>query len=518
MPPDLALGRRPGLGARLSPAWRGTLVRIALAWLALIGVFAPDWARIADQWWNSSTYNHMVLVPPLVAWLAWQRREQVMAFAPATWLPGLVAFGALLFVWALGALSGFDLLRQAAVVGLLPASLLSLAGPRVFAALMFPLAYMVFMVPFGDELVPVLQMITAKLTVALVNLSAIPAAIDGVYIDTPAGLFEVAEACSGVKFLIAMVALGVFVAHVGFSSWRRRAAFMVLCIVAPIVGNGLRAFATIFMAQYVGAERAAGIDHLIYGWVFFATIIALVIGLAWRHFDRAVDDPMVDVEAVERSPLISRLARASASAASGTIGLVLLVAVAIGWVALADGRSATLPARIALLEVPGWQRVDYAPAYPWEPRAAGAEHRLLGRYADAHGHRVDVFYALYSVQREGQEAGGFGEGALRAESGWSWLGAGPAQDQARADRLRADNGTERLALTFYRTGDLLSGNNLALKLAVLRDRALLRRRPTALLILSSEAGEQGSPATGLAEFQRAAGAVGPWMDRIASAR
>lgn len=519
MRPDLALDHLRTAGRDLSPAWKTGLVRVGLAWAALFVALASDWVRIVDQWWNSSTYNHMLLVPVMSGWLVAQRHRDVLRLKPVAWTPGIAAVAAALLVWVLGALSGFDLLRQAAVVALLPATVLLLLGPRVFAGLLFPLFFLAFMVPFGDEFVPALQMITAALTIGLVRLSNIPAAIDGVFIDTPAGLFEVAEACSGVKFLIAMIALGAFVAHVGFFSWRRRAAFLALCIVAPVLANGVRAFATIWAAQYVGAERAGGIDHLIYGWIFFALVIALVLAVSWRWFDRPADAPMLDVSAIESSALLDRLERWGSNRANVAGGaLVGAVAAALLWVNAADGRTATLPAQIALPEVRGWTRVDYAPAYPWEPRAAGADHRLLGRYQDAQGRQVDVFVALYGEQREGKEAGGFGEGALPSGTGWSWLGSGAAVPNAKVDRLRSEQGTERLAETYYRTGHLLTGSNGRLKLATIGDRLLLKARPTTLLILSSEAREGRVPAEDLAAFRRDAGSLDAWIDRVGSGR
>jgi exosortase A len=363
---DLTIDRLRDAGRELSPAWKAGLLHLAMAWAGLFIAFAGDWARIFDQWWNSSTYNHMLLVPLMVGWLIAQRHEDVLRFHPAAWLPGLGGVGLALLVWVLGALSGFDLLRQAAVVALLPATVLLLLGPRIFAGLLFPLFFMAFMVPSGDEFVPALQTITAALTVTLVRLSNIPAAIDGVFIDTPAGLFEVAEACSGVKFLIAMLALGAFVAHVGFRSWRRRAAFLALCVVAPILANGVRAFATIWAAQYVGAERAGGIDHLIYGWIFFALVIALVLGLSWRWFDRPADAPMLDAQVVESSAVVARLEQIGISTSARAGGaLIAVVLAALLWVRAADGRVADLPVQIALPLVSGWTRVDYAPAYPW---------------------------------------------------------------------------------------------------------------------------------------------------------
>jgi exosortase A len=501
----------------LSPMRRG-LTGLGLVWLALIALFASDWAAMLGQWWDSSTYNHILLVPGIVAWLAWQRRQAMAALVPRPSRWGLAAVVAALLVWVLGAFAGFSLLRQAGAVAMLPASALLLLGPRAVAVQLFPLAYLGFLVPFGDELVPSLQMITADITIALVRLSSIPAAIDGVFIDTPAGLFEVAEACSGVKFLIAMIALGVLVGNLCFKSWRRRAGFMALCLVVPILANGLRAFGIVWAAQHVGAEKAAGVDHLIYGWVFFALVIAAVLALGWRWFDRAADEPLFNAGRIANSPLLDRLERASLSPLAALGGLALALAVAQAWARGGEALEAPVPPQIFLPAVPGWQQVDYQPQLWWEPRATGAEHRLLGSYADASGRRVEVFVALYAAQREGKEAGGFGEGALRPDSGWSWEGAGPALPPARAEWLRGEGRVERLAYTWYRAGNLTTGSNARLKLATIEDRLLLRARPTMVLILSAENQPGAQAEAVLAEFRQSTGPLDGWMDRIAALR
>lgn len=518
MPPELAAPRHTAWVRGLGPPWGGALVRVVAAWILLIATFAGDWLRILDQWWNSSTYNHMLLVPPMVAWLAWQRRGELSQLRPIAWAPGALAMLPILLVWVIGAISGIDLLRQSAVVALLPASALVMLGPTVFLALLFPLCFMAFMVPFGDEFVPLLQQITARLVIFMTSLSGIPAHIDGVFIDTPAGLFEVAEACSGVKFLIAMIALGAFVANVGFLSWRRRMLFMAMCILVPILANGVRAYATILAAQYVGAQRAGGFDHIVYGWVFFALVIALVLGLSWRWFDRPTDAPFVRIEPLQTSPLLLRLTHGGSSLWLALAAFGLPVVGAVTWARIADAQEARFAADVALPAVPGWQQVSYAPAFPWSPLATGAKAKLLGRYRNAAGAEVDVFYALYSVQREGSEAGGFGQGALPTDAGWSWLGGGDWAPLARNDRLRAEQGTERLAETYYRSGDLLTGSNLRLRLNSIRDRLVMAPQPTAMLILSCEVRPDRSAARDLAEFRRTIGPLGQWMDRIGAGR
>lgn len=503
---------------RLSPVWQGALLRLAAVWVVLLVVFGSDWAAMARQWWDISTYNHIVLIPVILIWLVWQRWPELEKLEPRAWWPGLFLFAGAAFLWVLGAISGLDLARQAGAVAMLAAAVPVLLGVRVSAGLIFPLCYMAFLVPVGEELVKVLQMVTAEITIALTHLSGIPAVIDGVFIDTPAGLFEVAEACSGVKFLIAMIAFGVLASNVCFVNWRRRFAMMAACLVVPIVANGIRAWGTIYAAQIVGVEVAAGFDHIVYGWVFFAVVLAFVILGAWHFFDRPLNEPVIDAEAIRTATVLERLEVAAKSQRNVLLGLAALVIAAQAWAFSADRLTAPVPGLIDLPQVSGWTRVDYAPTVWWEPRAEGAEHRLLGRYEDAAGRQVDVFVAVYSSQGEGREAGGFGQGALMPESAWSWQSPGEAFGSGKSERFLANGNVERLAVTWYRNGDLLSGSNARLKLAVIANHLLFRVRPTVTLILSAEDSPKGQAAEAIRAFRKSTGPLGPWMDRMARVR
>jgi exosortase A len=505
-------------GWGLPTTWRRPLLQLGLTWLGLLLLFRADWTAMANQWWNISTYNHILLIPAIIAWLVWQRLDQLCHLQPSSWWPGLMVFFAAILLWLFGSFAGLAIIRQLAAIGMIIAVTMALLGPRVTTGLTFPLSFTLLLLPFGEELVPPMQMVTAAITVALVHASGINATIDGVFIDTPAGLFEVAEACSGVMFLVAMLAFGVLASHVCFISWRRRIGFMLLSLAVPILANGVRAWGTIFVAQYVGVKRAAGFDHIIYGWIFFALVIAAILSLAWRFFDRPPSDAMIDAAAISASPLLTRLeAMRIGPLPALAIGAGLALA-ALVWSSAAAQLSAPLPRQISLPDVPGWQRVDYAPHGWWEPRAGGADHRLLGRYADNSGHRADVFFALYAGQGTGHKAAGFGEGALRPGSGWSWQSPGPAIAWGKSDRLLGPFRTARMAITTYRTGNLLTGSAVRLSLANMQDRLALRARPTMMLILSAEETSGEPAAKSLASFVQSTGPVGAWMDRIAAVR
>ncbi|MDT0507751.1 exosortase A [Novosphingobium sp. MMS21-SN21R] len=519
--PDLAL-KAPfsRLWQAIPAEWQRPLALLGLVWVGNLALFFTDWRDMALQWWDSSTYNHVLLIPFILGWLISLRWQEVLRVSPQGWWPGLVLFAGAGFFWLLGDFAGLSLATQLGVVLMAQASVLTLLGPRSSVALLFPLAYMLFLVPAGDELIPALQTITARITMVLLGWTNVPAHIEGVFITTPGGYFEVAEACSGVKFLIAMIAYGALVANVCFRSWTRRAAFMGLSIAMPILANGVRAWGTIFIAEHRGIEFAAGFDHIFYGWIFFAVVMALVMAIAWRFFDRAIDDRMIDAEAVMADPLLARLA---GSCIGQVRGLAIMSALALtfaGWGALANRMEAQVPAMIDLPAVPGWQQVDYEPLAPWQPLHTGADHVLLGRYQDAPGHIVDVSFALYAAQGEGREAGGFGQGALPMNSGWSWETSPADIAGGHADRIQTAGPVHRSAETYFRSGTLLTGSNTHLKVQNILDRLLLRKRATAMLILSSEDDVSGRPPAdqSLRAFLAATGPVEAWMDRIATSR
>ena len=284
MQPDLAI---PGQ----SIAGRGRIAALlALSWAGLFAATLRELSAMAHQWWNIDTYSHILLILPILAWLVWIRRDEVARVEAQGWWPGFLCCLLGLAICFVGRSADINLIAQLGVILAFQGATFGILGLRVGLILAFPLAYMFFLVPFGDEIIPPLQYVTAEMATALTRFSGVETVADGIHIDTPAGLFIVAEECSGVKFLVAMVALGVLVAYSCFASWKRRMLFLLACVIVPIVANGIRAWATIFIAQYVGAEAAGSFDHIVYGWFFFGIVIALVLGVAWRWFEREPEE------------------------------------------------------------------------------------------------------------------------------------------------------------------------------------------------------------------------------------
>ena len=491
--------------------WQRSLQFLGAAWGGLLLLFWRDAADMASIWWNSSTFNHCLLILPILVWLVMQRKELLAELKPQPWTPALLygAMGA--GGWLLGDAAGLAVARQLGLVMMLQGSVATLLGPNITRGLLFPLFYMFFLVPIGEEAVPVLQTLTAKMCMVLLGWTGIPAHIDGIFISTPTGYFRVAEACSGVKFLIAMVAFGALASNLCFKSWTRRIAFMGVCVVVPIVANGLRAFGTIYIAHHSSIDFASSFDHVFYGWIFFGIVIALVTGIGWRFFDKRADAPAFDPVKLQ-TPV-----KRTTSAKLALAAVLLVAAIPLGWSSYIAAKPSPIPAQIALPEVSGWQIVPYAPLAKWTPRFDGADHYLFGRYRNFAGQEVDLFVVLYDRQSERRELVGFGQGAVDPDGIWSWSADTMAPPNARAERIKT-KGAAREVLSFYRVNGTTSGSAARIKLATLKARLLNGDQQAVAILISAEQTGDTPPRAAIDAFVKSLGDIDKVADRFAGLR
>ena len=494
--------------ARVSTtAWQRHGFALSIVVAGILLLFRVDAARLATAWWTSGAYGHCLLIMPLVAWLVWIRRPLLVELEPVAWWPGLLPVAAGGAGWLMGEAGGVTFARQAGLVLMLQGAVVTMLGGQVARGLLFPLAYASFAVPVGASLEPVLQRMTVALVMPLLALAGVPATADGVMIHAGPYLFEVAEACSGAKFVLAMIAFSTLVAHLAFTSWRRRACFMAASVVVPVVANGVRAFATIYAAQVTSIGTATGFDHIVFGWIFFALVIAVLLALGWRWFDRHPTDPAYDP---------ARLAPTR----NGRIDLVagaVLVLLTAGLFAAGSGASASggepLPARIELPSVAGWHRVPIDRHRPWQPWYPGADHYLFGSYASAAGDRVDLAVAVFGRQREGAKLGAFGTGALREDGAWLRVEDLAPIAGGEAMRIAAPGPATRIVATWYRIGDILTGDLRRVKLATMRARLIGGSQGAVAIHLSAAARPGHDPRAAIERMLASLGPLAVLADR-----
>nr|WP_319291475.1 exosortase A [Sphingobium sp.] len=497
--------RRDASGCRTS------LTGLGIVAAAILLLFARDAADMVLIWWTASTFQHCLFVPFLIGWLVQQRLPGLRQLEPYAWTPGLLWLAAGSFAWLLGDAAGVALFRHAGLIVVLQGAVIALLGPGVSRALTFPLFYAFFMVPFGEEVVPTLQIVTAHISMILLGVAGIPAHMDGVFITTPTGYFEVAEACSGAKFLIAMAAYSVLVGNVCFRSWRRRTVFVGSALALSILANGVRAFATILVAHFVSVEMAMGFDHVVFGWIFFGIIMTIVMVAAWPFFDRKPNDAWFDPAALS-VPFTRTAASWIAPAA------IAIAAISPVWASLMTSGSGDLPTSVSLPQVPGWSRTVSPQAYPWQPHFRGADHLLAGRYADKSGRVVDLAIAVYARQQDGRELVGFGQGAVGPDSEWAWTEPAPAPANGHGERITAPGPVVRDVMSFYSVDGFVTGSAGKVKLQTLKARLLGHDQRAVAILVSAEDKERQSAQAAMTAFLRDLGPVKELADASAGIR
>ncbi|QNO26449.1 EpsI family protein [Sphingopyxis sp. OPL5] len=489
--------------------WQSHLIALTGLSLAILALFHRDTADIAGIWWHSSTFTHCLLMVPMIGWLVSQRAALLRPLTPVYWWPALIWIAGAGLVWLVGEAAGVGLFRQIGLVLMLQGAVAATLGEKLVRGLLFPLAYALLLVPFGEELVPLLQTLTAHISIVLLHLVGLDAQMEGVFITTRAGFFEVAEECSGISFLIAMFAYAVFAAHLCFRSWTRRIVFVAGALATTILANALRAWGTMVAAEIWGVEAAGGIDHIFYGWIFFGVVIALVMLVARRWFDRPANDVAIDGNGLEGVPLFAGRAKA---VLPGALFIPLLF---MAWATLIGGRSAPLAPTMAVATPAGWTALrETSPL--WLPRFDGADRYLTRYFFNAKGHLVTVAIGGYERQAEGREVAAYGQGAIDPDSKWAWSASLPSIDGGKTERLLHPGPWLRDATTWYVVNGTATGSPRGAKLAGLKAR-LLGGDPRALsLIVSAEEGRGGTKA--IADFVSASGGAQAMADRALKLR
>jgi exosortase A len=377
------------MDAETRASWRNTLLLLTLAWLSVIALLHPTFWSMVQIWERSETFAHGYVILPIALWLAWRKREFLAAMPTHRDWRALLVIVPLGLGWLAARVGGVLVGEQYALVGILISTVWLLLGWPLFRALTFPLAFLLLMVPNGEALIPRLIEFTANFTVGAVQLIGIPVYREGPFFTLPSGEWNVVEGCSGLRYLISSITLGLLYAYLTYRSPWKRLAFGIAAVIVPIFANGFRATMIVLIAHYSDMKLALGVDHLIYGWVWFGLVMLIMfwVGLIWREDLDEMPPPAAAIKA--------RPAYAAA----------LALAVALAAFPIYERQLDSRPPAVAALQLPapaqGWQRSDTAFS-DWVPRWMGMDSKLAGYYRKG-DQQVLLYVAWYGTQRQDAE-------------------------------------------------------------------------------------------------------------------
>ncbi|MFY9168594.1 MAG: exosortase [Desulfomonilia bacterium] len=245
-------------------------------------LYAPTFMELALLWAGNEDYNHGFLIIPVSAYLVWRRRRQLMRLPLHSSPLGIV----LLALWAafylLGTGAQILMFECCSLILFLLGTLLFTAGVHFTRAVLFPVVFLIFMLPVPAEVYTVLtsplQAVTTGLSAHILNLIDIPVLREGNLIHLPNYSMQVAVACSGIRSLISIITLSLLMGYLLFSSNVERALLILLSVPVAMIGNILRITTAGLIVYRFSPGLAEGYSHTLAGMVTFSFAFVFLLG------------------------------------------------------------------------------------------------------------------------------------------------------------------------------------------------------------------------------------------------
>ncbi len=267
--------------AKIRARYGALVVQAALIGGVLALLYAPIMADLAYQWRVDPEYSHGPLVLLIGAYLVWRRRQDLQRCPSAPSSTGFLVILAGLGLLIVGEAAVFGYFMRVSLLVVVAGAILFLSGPRMLRALAFPLAYLLFMIPLPyivfDRITLPLQLLASSLATSALDAIGIPALREGNVITLAAAQLGVTEACSGIRSLISLGAIGMIYAYLAFPGWWRQAILVASTIPIAIAANAARVALTGLLADRFGIQAAMGFYHTFSGLLVFALAVTLLV-------------------------------------------------------------------------------------------------------------------------------------------------------------------------------------------------------------------------------------------------
>lgn len=375
-------------------AWRSASLALVLLIALVLVMYRDTGIAMVTIWARSETFTHAFLVPPISLWLVWRKRHELAAQAPRPCLWALLPLAACALLWLLGDLAAVNAVTQLAMTALIVLVVVTVIGWRAAWTIAFPLGFLFFAVPIGEFLLPQLMEWTANFTIIALRFSGIPVYRDGLQFVIPSGHWSVVEACSGVRYLIASLTVGTLFAYLNYESNGRRWIFVGISILVPIVANWMRAYMIVMLGHLSGNTLAVGVDHLIYGWLFFGIVIMamFMIGAKWAETPAEPAAPALANRQAPHTAATVMSLMVTTVIAAGIVGMPQLIEWKTNTPLMAEMPQLTAPEVMAA----GW-RIDPNASSTFKPSFHNASRELMATYGkDAEP--VTLYIAYYRNQ------------------------------------------------------------------------------------------------------------------------
>jgi exosortase len=253
----------------------------------LVSAFAFAYSGVMPllvRTWSRDDYSHGWLVPIIALYFIWADRKKLrnLPIQPNIfWGLLLTLFGSLMLM--IGNIGCVAIVQELSLIIIIPGLILTLLGTRYLMALALPVTYLILMVPILDEVIDKIhwpfQLFSARMGSGLLGILKIPFFLRANYFELPNVTLEVAEECSGVRYLISIIAIGVPLAYFTQKGWWRKIVLVAGAVIIGILSNCVRVAFVVLCAYYYGASNIQGPFHIFQG--VFVSIVGFVFIFVW---------------------------------------------------------------------------------------------------------------------------------------------------------------------------------------------------------------------------------------------
>jgi exosortase len=272
---------RSGLTARAAAT--ALVLAGAVAWL-----YADVLRALVSQWATDDDYSHGFFVVPLAVWFAWERRHAIGAAPLRPSVLGLLLLAGSLLLFVAGQFGSELFLTRVSLIGVLAGLVLFLAGVQHLRLLLFPLAFLLLMIPLPailfNQIAFPLQLVASQLGETTIAATGVPVLREGNLLYLPGRTLEVAEACAGIRSLMSLLMLAVVLGYFTEQGPGARLAIALAAVPIAVLANATRVAGTGLASYWISPAAAEGFFHSFSGWVVFVVALA---GLLTFH--RALD-------------------------------------------------------------------------------------------------------------------------------------------------------------------------------------------------------------------------------------
>ncbi len=462
---------------------------LALIAAALAIGFAPTLIRLLDRW---EYFNHGFVVIGMSVWLLAITLQRATALTLTPSVLGILGVAVVTLVHTLFEILDFTLGMQVMLPLMAVAIAAALGGPQLASRAAVPLSLLYFTIPIWDLTVRPLQDITTAIVGRCLEWTGITAHIDGYIVTIPAGVFEIAEGCSGMRYFVVSLAIATFYGLSWYTQWRTRVTLFIVAGVTAMVANWVRVYALILIGDITEMQHSLITEsHNGFGWVVFVLFFAPVLLFArWLELREAATGASFRSQQSEHATTTSpRSYLAAAIVVAIVVTSPLIVRSA------AEPPSSAHIAGIAGQISGPWREVPVA--RDWMPDFQSPY--LFAREAFVNGDavQVDIFVARYLYQLPDSKViayfNSIAPGWQVGDSAVLDFSSGNRSRRAQVVELSA-RGDRRVLWQWYVVGGQSAHNRSMAKLLEVPALLLRGRRDAAVIAVSAQCNSECSAA------------------------